>query len=60
MLNVNLNENGEIITDKHQKTNIEKVYSAGDICEGLKQWVVACGEGAIAATSAYTDIQHSN
>ncbi|WP_299525803.1 thioredoxin-disulfide reductase [uncultured Methanobrevibacter sp.] len=59
-LNVKLNENGEIITDKHQKTNVKNVYSAGDICGGLRQWIVACGEGAIAATSAYIDIQQSD
>jgi thioredoxin reductase (NADPH) len=56
-LNVELSEQGEIITDKNQRTNIKHVYSAGDICGGLRQWVVACGEGAIAATSAYKDIQ---
>ena len=57
-LNVELSESGEIITDKHQRTNIENVYSAGDICGGLRQWIVACGEGAIAATSAYDDIHN--
>ena len=57
-LNVELSESGEIITDKHQRTNIENVYSAGDICGGLRQWIVACGEGAIAATSAYEDIHN--
>ena len=39
--------------------NIDYVYSAGDVCGGVKQWVVACGEGAIAATSAYKDIENS-
>ena len=56
-LNVKLNESGEIITDKNQKTNIDKIYSCGDISGGLRQWIVACGEGAIAATSAYQDLQ---
>ena len=56
-LNVKLNETGEIITDKNQKTNIDKIYSCGDITGGLRQWIVACGEGAIAATSAYQDLQ---
>ncbi len=55
-LNVDLNETGHIIVDKEQKTNIEYVYAIGDVCVGLKQWVVACGEGAIAATSAYQDL----
>lgn len=54
---VNLDESGHIITDKDQKTNVEYVYAIGDVCVGLKQWVVACGEGAVAATSAFTDIQ---
>ena len=56
-LGVNLDETGHIITDKNQKTNVEYVYAIGDVSAGLKQWVVACGEGAVAATSAFTDIQ---
>lgn len=55
-LNVKLDETGHIIIDKDQKTNIEYVYAIGDVCVGLKQWIVACGEGAVAATSAYHDI----
>ena len=55
-LDVKLDETGHIITDKSQKTNIDYVYAIGDVCVGLKQWVVACGEGAVAATSAYIDI----
>ena len=55
-INVNLDESGHIIIDNEQKTNIDYVYAIGDVCVGLKQWVVACGEGAIAATSAYQDI----
>ena len=57
-LKVELDESGHIITDKDQKTNIEFVYAIGDVCVGLKQWVVACGEGAVAATSAFTDLQN--
>ncbi|WP_295031257.1 thioredoxin-disulfide reductase [uncultured Methanobrevibacter sp.] len=56
-LNVKLDESGHIITDKAQKTNVDYVYAVGDVCVGLKQWVVACGEGAVAATSAFEDIQ---
>ena len=55
-LGINLDESGHIITDKNQKTNIDHVYAIGDVCVGLKQWVVACGEGAVAATSAYHDL----
>ena len=59
-LDVNLDQSGHIIVDKEQKTNVEFVYAIGDVCVGLKQWVVACGEGAVAATSAYTDIKQKN
>jgi len=55
-LNVALDDNGYIITDKNQSTNIKHIYSAGDITGGVKQWIVACGEGAIAAMSAYNDL----
>ena len=56
-LGANLDESGHIITDKNQRTNVEYVYAIGDVCVGLKQWVVACGEGAVAATSAFQDLQ---
>ncbi|MCQ2972363.1 MAG: FAD-dependent oxidoreductase [archaeon] len=56
-LNIELDETNHIKTDKNQRTNIEYVYAAGDVCGGLKQWVVACAEGAIAATSAYEDLK---
>ena len=57
-LNVDLDDTGHIIIDKNQKTNIDYVYAVGDVCAGLKQWVVACGEGAVAATSAFEDLQN--
>lgn len=56
-LGIKLDETGHIITDKNQKTNLDHVYAIGDVCVGLKQWVVACGEGAIAATSAFQNLQ---
>ena len=59
-LGVDLDESGHIITDKEQKTNVDYVYAIGDVCVGLKQWVVACGEGAVAATSAYHDLKENN
>ena len=58
-LGVNLDESDHIIIEKEQKTNIDYVYAIGDVCVGLKQWVVACGEGAVAATSAYHDLKNS-
>ena len=57
-LDIDLDESGHIIIDKKQKTNVDYVYAIGDVCVGLKQWVVACGEGAVAATSAFEDLQN--
>jgi len=51
-----LDKNGYIITNKAQRTNLPLVYAAGDVTGGVRQWVVACSEGAIAALSAYEDL----
>lgn len=49
---VELDPSGYIITDRDQKTNIDGVYAAGDICvKHLRQVVTAVSDGAIAATS---------
>ena len=55
-IGVKLDKNGYIITDKSQRTNVAQVYAAGDITGGVKQIVVACAEGAIAAISAHEDL----
>ncbi len=49
---VELNEQKYIITDENQKTNLDGVYAAGDICiKNLRQVVTAVSDGATAATS---------
>ncbi len=49
---VELDPYGYVITDRNQKTNIDGVYAAGDICvKELRQVVTAVSDGAIAATS---------
>ncbi|HIT89961.1 MAG TPA: FAD-dependent oxidoreductase [Candidatus Merdenecus merdavium] len=49
---IELDERGYIITDINQKTNIDGVYGAGDICvKDLRQVVTAVSDGATAATS---------
>ena len=55
-IGIKCDKNGYIIADKNQRTNIKRVYAAGDITGGVRQVVVACAEGAIAATSAYNDL----
>lgn len=47
-----LNQQGYLVTDKQQKTSLDGVYGAGDICDKeLRQVVTAVSDGAIAATS---------
>ena len=53
---VNVDDDGFIQADKFQRTNIPGIYAAGDITGGIKQWVVACAEGAVAALSAFDDV----
>lgn len=53
-LGVKIDSMGYIKVDKEQKTNVEGVFAAGDCCNNpLKQVVTACGDGAVAANSAY-------
>ena len=48
---VELDPQGYIITDRDQKTNIDGVYAAGDICVKNLRQVVTVSDGAVAATS---------
>ena len=42
---------GYVVVDRNQKTNIDGVYAAGDVCvKNLRQVVTAVGDGALAAT----------
>ena len=46
-----LDEKGYVETDEQQKTNVDGLYAAGDVCvKNLRQVVTAVGDGAIAAT----------
>lgn len=46
-----LDERGYIVTDRRQRTTVDGLYAAGDICEKeLRQVVTAVGDGALAAT----------
>lgn len=55
---VQLNENGEIVTDKLGRTSRPGVFAAGDVTDMVyKQTVIAAAQGAIAALSAYNYIQ---
>lgn len=46
-----LDQQGYVITDASQKTTVEGLYAAGDVCiKPLRQVVTAVGDGALAAT----------
>ena len=48
---VELDDAGYVVTDRVQKTNIDGIYAAGDVCiKPLRQVVTAVGDGAMAAT----------
>jgi len=51
---VNLNKHGEVIVDCFSRTNVPGIFGAGDVTTvSAKQIIVAAGEGAKAALSAY-------
>ena len=55
-------EDGYILTNKNQETNIEGMYAAGDVCiKELRQVVTAVSDGAQAATTAekYVEKMHT-
>ena len=48
---IELDESGYVVTDRVQKTNVDGIYAAGDVCiKPLRQVVTAVGDGALAAT----------
>ncbi len=53
---VNTNRFGEIEVDTHCRTNIKGIYAAGDVATTpYKQIIIAMGEGAKAALTAFDD-----
>ena len=48
-IGVELDEGGYIKVDRGMRTNIDRVYAAGDVIGGVRQIVVAAAEGATAA-----------
>lgn len=54
---IKTNERGYIIVNDHQETNIPGVFAAGDVTGAKGQIIIAAGQGAIAALSAYDHIK---
>ncbi len=55
-IGLQLDKEGYVIVDQFGRTNIPRIYAAGDITGGIRQIVTAVGEGATAATSAFHDL----
>ena len=54
-----VNGQNYIITDQNQKTSVDGLYAAGDVCvKPLRQVVTAVGDGALAATELEKYVAH--
>jgi thioredoxin reductase (NADPH) len=53
---LDLSKDGSVQIDRKGRTNIPRIYAAGDVTGGVRQIVTAVGEGATAAISAFEDI----
>jgi thioredoxin reductase (NADPH) len=57
-LGLTMDSNGYIMVDSMGRTNIPRIYAAGDVTGGVRQIVTAVGHGATAAVSAFEDLLH--
>ena len=55
-LGVNVSDDGCMVVDTHQRTDVEGLYAAGDVVLGLDQISHAMGEGGVAATTIRNDL----
>jgi thioredoxin reductase (NADPH) len=58
LVGLDLSQDGSISIDRTGRTNIPRIYAAGDVTGGVRQIVTAVGEGATAAVSAFEDISN--
>ena len=52
-LGAQVDDQGYLVTDRHQRTTVPGVYAAGDVASGLNQITVAAGGAAIAASAIH-------
>ncbi len=57
-IGISMNEGSFIQADRNGRTNIPRIYAAGDVTVGLRQIVIAVGEGAAAVQAIFEDISH--
>ena len=53
-------DDGCILVDDHQRTEVPGIYAAGDVVKGLDQISHAMGEGGVAATTIRNDLSREN
>jgi len=56
-LGARLDERGNVVVDAHCRTDVERLYAAGDLVSALDQLVVATGHAAIAATAIHNALR---
>lgn len=56
-IGVSTDDNGYIIVDKKQRTNISGIFAAGNVTNGILKTAVSIGEGMTAAITAYEYIK---
>ena len=57
---VKTNKYGEILVDNKNRTNLDRVYAAGDVTDvPYKQIIIAMGEGAKVGLSVFEDLMIS-
>jgi thioredoxin reductase (NADPH) len=56
-LGARCDEQGYVLTDPHQSTDVAGLYAAGDVTNELNQICVATGHAAIAATDIYNKLR---
>ncbi len=55
-LGVETDSRGYIKVDLNMRTNVPRIYAAGDVTGHAGQIIIAAGQGALAALSAYEDL----
>ncbi|MEO5773886.1 MAG: NAD(P)/FAD-dependent oxidoreductase [Sphingomicrobium sp.] len=60
MIGAKLSDEGCVLVDSNQRTNIPGFYAAGDVVLGLDQISHAMGEGGVAATTIRNDLAKQN
>ncbi|AZF15479.1 MULTISPECIES: NAD(P)/FAD-dependent oxidoreductase [Pseudomonas] len=56
-LGAQVDEEGALCVDNHQRTSIDGLYAVGDVVDSLKQISVATGQAAVCATAVHNSLE---